>query len=63
VHLLVMSSDTDPQSYPASIESLRREQNVPGIQPYLVKGLGHCLNTYQARLAPILDWFTAVANA
>ena len=63
VHLLVMSSDTDPQSYPAAVEFLRREQNVPGIQPYLVKGLGHSLDTYQATLAPILDWFGAVADA
>jgi hypothetical protein len=63
VHLLVMSSDTDPQSYPQAVEFLRREQNVPGVQPYLVKGLGHSLDTYQATLAPILDWFAAVADA
>jgi hypothetical protein len=63
VHLLVMSSDTDPQSYPQSVEFLWREQNVPGMQRYVVNGLGHSRDTYQATLTPILDWFAAVADA
>lgn|GEM_PF-441735 len=62
MHLLVMSSDKDPQSYPQARQFLRREQNVPGIQPYIVKDLGHSLNTYQTVLAPILDWFAALAD-
>ena len=62
VHLLVMSSDTDPQSYPQAREFLRREQNVPGIQPYLVKDLGHSLDAYAAVLPAILGWMADVAN-
>lgn len=62
VHLLVMSSNTDPQSYPQALQFLRRMQNVPGVQPYLVKDLGHSLDAYQAVLAPILSWMAAVAD-
>jgi len=62
VHLLVMSSSTDPQSYPQARQFLRREQNVPGVQPYLVTGVGHSLDAYQAVLAPILNWMAAVAD-
>jgi hypothetical protein len=63
VHLLVMSSNTDPQSYPQSTEFLHRERNVPGVQPYIVKDLGHTLDTFRAVLVPILDWLAAVADA
>jgi len=62
VHLLVGSSDTDPQSYPQAKEFLRRERNVPGVQPYLVKDLGHSLDAYAAVLPPILGWLADVAN-
>jgi len=62
VHLLVMSSDNDPQSYPQALEYLRRERNVPGVQLYLVKGLGHSLDAYQTVVVPILDWLAAVAD-
>ncbi len=63
VHLLVMTSNTDPQSRPQALEFLRRARNVPGIQPYIVPNLGHSLDAYQAVLAPILGWFTTVAKA
>ena len=62
VHLLVMSSNTDPQSYPEAVAFLRREQNVPGVQPYIVQGLGHTLDAYKAVLAPVLNWLAAVAD-
>ena len=62
VHLLVMSSNTDPQSYPQALQFLRRMQNVSGVQPYLVKDAGHSLDAYQAVLAPILSWMAAVAD-
>jgi pimeloyl-ACP methyl ester carboxylesterase len=63
VHLLVSSSSMDPQSYPQALAFLRRERNVPGIQPYLVNNLGHSLDAYQAVLVPILNWLAAVADA
>lgn len=62
VHLLVMSSNTDPQSYGLATGFLSREAKIPGIQPYLVDGLGHSLDAYQAVLAPILNWMAAVAG-
>jgi enterochelin esterase-like enzyme len=62
VHLLVMSSNTDPQSYPQARQFLLQAQNVPGIQPYIVQGIGHSLDAYQAVLAPILNWMAAVAD-
>lgn len=62
MHLLVMTSNKDPQSRPQTMEFLRRERNVPGIQPYLVQNLGHSLDAYQAVLAPILGWFAALSN-
>jgi dienelactone hydrolase len=62
-HLLVMTSDRDPQSRPQSMEFLRRERKVPGIQPYLVSGLGHSLDAYHAVLAPVLRWLAQVADA
>jgi len=63
VHLLVMTSNKDPQSRPQALEFLRRERNVPGIQPYVVANLGHSLDAYRAVLAPILGWLAAVADA
>jgi len=63
VHLLVMTSNQDPQSRPQALGFLRRERNVPGIQPYIVDNLGHSLAAYQAVLAPILGWLAAVAHA
>ena len=63
VHLLVGSSDMDPQSYPEAKEFLRRQRNVPGVQPYLVKGLGHSLDAYAAVVPPILGWLADVAGA
>ena len=62
VQLLVMSSNTDPQSYPGAIVFLHREQNVPGVQRYIVQGLGHTLDAYKAVMAPILNWLAAVAD-
>lgn len=62
-HLLVMSSDNDPQSYPGALRFLARERNVPGVQPYLVKGVGHSLDAYQSVLVPTLNWLGAVADA
>ena len=62
VHLLVMSSDADPQSYPQALAFLRREQNVPGIVPYLVKDMGHTIATYNSVLVPLMDWLAAVAD-
>ena len=62
VHLLVMSSNTDPQSYPQAKQFLLREQNVPGVQPYIVQNVGHSLDAYQAVLAPVLNWMAAVAD-
>jgi len=35
---------------------------VPGVQPYLVKDLGHSLDAYAAVLPPILGWLADVAN-
>jgi len=63
VRLLVMSSNTDPQSYPQSSQFLQRERNVPGVQPYIVRDLGHTLDAFRAVLVPILDWLAAVADA
>jgi hypothetical protein len=63
VLLLVMSSDTDPQSYPQALEFLQRERNVPGVQPYLVRDLGHNIGAYKSVLVPVLDWLAAVADA
>jgi hypothetical protein len=37
-------------------------QNSPGVQPYLVQNVGHSLDTYQAVLAPILNWMASVAD-
>jgi hypothetical protein len=34
-----------------------------GIQPYLVKGLGHNMGAYKAVLVPVLDWLADVADA
>ena len=62
VHLLVMSSRTDPQSYPQAKQFLLKEQNIPGIQPYIVQNVGHSLDAYHAVLAPTLNWMAAVAD-
>jgi hypothetical protein len=62
-HLLVMTSLQDPQSRPQSLEFLRRERAVPGIQPYVVQDLGHSLDAYAAVLPPVLGWLADVANA
>jgi enterochelin esterase-like enzyme len=62
VHLLVMSSNTDPQSYPQARQFLLREQSVPGVQPYIVQDLGHSLDAYKAVLAPILNWMATVSD-
>ena len=62
VHLLVMSSSTDPQSFPQAQRFLARERNVPGVQPYLVQNVGHSLDGYAAVVPPILDWLAAVAD-
>ena len=57
-----MSSNKDPQSYSQSQQFLARMKNVPGVQPYLVKDLGHSLDAYQAVTAPILGWMATVAD-
>lgn len=62
IQLLVMSSNKDPQSYPQAKQFMRRMQNVPGVQPYIVKDVGHSLDTYQAVLAPILGWMATVSD-
>jgi hypothetical protein len=62
VHLLVMSSNTDPYSYPQAVRFLQREQNVPGVQPFIVQNLTHSLDTYKETMAPILDWMAAVSD-
>jgi len=62
VHLLVMSSDTDPQSYPQAQRFLNRERNVPGVQPYIVHSVGHSLDGYASVVPPILGWLAAVAD-
>jgi enterochelin esterase-like enzyme len=61
-HLLVMTSDKDPQSRPQSMQFLRQAGNVPGVEPYIVHGLGHSLNAYHAVLAPVLRWLTDVTD-
>ncbi|MEP7034547.1 MAG: alpha/beta hydrolase-fold protein [Actinomycetota bacterium] len=63
LHLLVMTSQQDPQSRPQSLQFLGRVRDIPGIQPYVVKGLGHTLDAYSAVLAPILGWLAEVAHA
>ena len=63
VHLLVMTSQQDPQSRPQSLEFLRQVRDVPGIQPYVVRGLGHTLDAYAAVAPPILGWLADVAGA
>ncbi len=63
VHLLVMTSQQDPQSRSQSLQFLGRARDVPGIQPYVVKGLGHTLDAYAAVVPPILDWLADVAAA
>lgn len=62
-HLLVMTSIKDPQSRPQSLQFLRREKNIPGVQPYVLQDLGHSLDTYAAVLPPILGWLADVAGA
>ena len=62
-HLLVMTSTKDPQSRPQSLQFMNKEKNVPGIQPYVVKDLGHSLDAYAAVLPPILGWLADVAGA
>jgi dienelactone hydrolase len=62
VHLLVVGSNTDPQSYPQALAFLKRAQNVPGVQPYIVQNLGHSLDAYKPVLAPILNWMAAVTD-
>ena len=62
VHLLVMSSSTDTQSYPQALEFLRREKNVPGVKPYLVNNMRHNTGVYKDVLVPVLDWLAAVAD-
>jgi len=62
-HLLVMTSGKDPQSRPQSLEFLRRERNVTGIQPYLVQDLGHSLDAYHDVLPSMLGWLADVAQA
>jgi enterochelin esterase-like enzyme len=63
VHLLVMTSLTDPQSKPQSLAFLTREKNVPGVQPYVLQDLGHNLHTFGAVLPPVLGWLADVAGA
>ncbi len=63
VHLLVMTSNTDPQSRPQAEQFLRRTRGLPGIQPYLIPNLGHSLDAYRAVLGPILGWFAIVGKA
>jgi hypothetical protein len=62
VHLLVVGSNTDSQSYPQALQFVRRAQNVPGVQPYIVQNLGHSLDAYKPVLAPILNWMAAVTD-
>jgi len=62
VHLLVMSSSTDPQSYQQARRFLQLTKNEAGVRPYLVKDLGHSLDAYQAVIAPILGWMAAVSD-
>jgi len=62
VHLLVVDSNTDPTSYPQALRFLRREQNVPGVQPYIVQNLAQSLDAYTVVLAPVLGWMAAVAD-
>jgi hypothetical protein len=61
-HLLVMTSQQDPQSRPQSLQFLRRVHDIPGVQPYVVKDLGHSLDSYAAVLPPILGWLADVAS-
>lgn len=61
-HLLVMTSQQDPQSRPQSLQFLRRTEGVPGIQPYVVTGLGHSLDSFKTVLPPVLDWLADVAS-
>lgn len=61
-HLLVMTSEQDPQSRPQSLQFLRRVHGIPGVQPYVVKDLGHSLDSYAAVLPPILGWLADVAS-
>jgi enterochelin esterase-like enzyme len=61
-HLLVMTSQQDPQSRPQSLQFLRRVRDIPGVQPYVVQDLGHSLDAYAAVLPPILGWLADVAN-
>jgi enterochelin esterase-like enzyme len=63
LHLLVMTSQQDPQSRPQSLQFLGRVRDLPGVQPYVVKGLGHTLDAYAAVLPPILGWLADVAGA
>jgi enterochelin esterase-like enzyme len=63
MHLLVMTSQQDPQSRPQSLAFLRRERDVPGIRSYVVQDLGHSLDAYAAVVPPVLGWLADVANA
>lgn len=63
VHLLVMTSNSDPQSRRQGLEFLARERDVPGIQAYLVPNVGHSLSAYRAVLGPILVWLGSLTDA
>jgi len=58
-----MSSERDQPSLPQSLALLKRERDVPGIQPYVVADLGRSLDAYHDVLAPVLGWLADVANA
>jgi hypothetical protein len=58
-----MTSLTDPQSKPQSLDFLSREKNVPGVQPYVLQEMGHNLDTFAAVLPPVLGWLADVAGA
>ncbi|WP_409483870.1 alpha/beta hydrolase [Arsenicicoccus dermatophilus] len=56
LRLMVMSSPTDPQSWPATDAFLKATQGVPGITPLVVPDQGHTLNAWRATLPTVLPF-------
>lgn len=61
VHLLVMNSDTDPQSYPQTLSFCGGTRTYPTYSRISLR-LGPFTDTNQTTLTPLLDWFAAVAD-
>jgi len=62
-HLLVCTSMDDPQSKAPSLSFLKAAQGVPGVQPYILRTLGHSMPAFKDVSPDVLSWLAAVADA